>query len=108
MLIKGDCAACTHKCGHGIRIIFSIKNQLNSVFTAIRHYIQQTLVAAKGKVNGPDGAAALLGVHPNTLRNRMKKLNIPFGRKRAEGEMESRVQRKQTGFSLKPEASLET
>lgn len=51
----------------------------------IRHYIQQTLTVANGKVNGPDGAAALLGVHPNTLRNRMNKLNIAFGRKRVEG-----------------------
>jgi hypothetical protein len=33
-----------------------------------------------GKVEGQDGAAKLLGVHPGTLRNRMRKLGIPFGR----------------------------
>jgi transcriptional regulator with GAF, ATPase, and Fis domain len=51
---------------------------------AMRYHIRQTLALAKGKVNGPDGAAVLLGVHPNTLRNKMKKLNISFGRKRAD------------------------
>ncbi|THB77410.1 MAG: hypothetical protein D3926_15525 [Desulfobacteraceae bacterium] len=35
---------------------------------------------AKGKVQGENGAAALLGVHPNTLRNMMKKLGVPYGR----------------------------
>jgi transcriptional regulator with GAF, ATPase, and Fis domain len=47
----------------------------------MRHHITQTLEAANGKVNGSGGAAELLGVHPNTLRSRMKKLNIPFGRR---------------------------
>lgn len=31
-------------------------------------------------VGGADGAARLLGVHPSTLRKRMRKLPIPFGR----------------------------
>jgi transcriptional regulator with GAF, ATPase, and Fis domain len=47
----------------------------------IQDHISQALEAANGKVNGPGGAAALLGLHPNTLRNRMRKLHIPFGRK---------------------------
>jgi transcriptional regulator with GAF, ATPase, and Fis domain len=33
-----------------------------------------------GKIYGPHGAAELLEINPNTLRSRMKKLNIPFGR----------------------------
>ena len=33
--------------------------------------------------NGADGAAALLGVNPSTLRNRMKKLGIDYGRNTA-------------------------
>ncbi|HUL10679.1 MAG TPA: helix-turn-helix domain-containing protein [Methylococcaceae bacterium] len=36
---------------------------------------------AGGKINGPSGAAQLLGLHPNTLRKRMNKLGIPYGRK---------------------------
>ena len=35
----------------------------------------------EGKIQGKNGAAALLGIHPNTLRNRMIKLDIPYGRK---------------------------
>jgi transcriptional regulator with GAF, ATPase, and Fis domain len=43
-------------------------------------HIRQVLGNTKGVVNGPRGAAALLGVNPNTLRSRMKKLGIPYGR----------------------------
>ncbi len=44
-------------------------------------YIRQALEMAGGKINGPTGAAQLLGLHPNTLRKRMNKLGIPYGRK---------------------------
>lgn len=43
-------------------------------------YIQDVLKETNGKVEGPDGAAAWLGLHPSTLRARMKKLKIAFGR----------------------------
>jgi transcriptional regulator with GAF, ATPase, and Fis domain len=43
-----------------------------------RHHISQALSFTKGRISGCDGAAALLGLHPNTLRNRMIKLGIPF------------------------------
>jgi hypothetical protein len=33
---------------------------------------------ANGKIHGPGGAGELLGVNPDTLRYRMKKLGIPF------------------------------
>ncbi len=46
----------------------------------VRDHIRQALRSCKGRINGPNGAAALLNVHPNTLRNRMKKLDILFGR----------------------------
>ncbi len=46
----------------------------------VRH-IRQVLEMAGGKINGPGGAAQILGLHPNTLRNRMNKLGIPYGRK---------------------------
>ena len=46
----------------------------------VRHHIDQVMQKTSGKVQGPDGAAALLGLHPSTLRNRMRKLGIPFGR----------------------------
>jgi transcriptional regulator with GAF, ATPase, and Fis domain len=48
---------------------------------AIRQHIQRVLNKASGKVHGPGGAAELLGVSANTLRNRMNKLGITYGRK---------------------------
>jgi DNA-binding NtrC family response regulator len=47
---------------------------------ASRH-IRRVLSMTRGKINGPDGAAAILGINPSTLRHRMKKLGIGFGRK---------------------------
>ena len=44
-------------------------------------HIRRALKAAGGKINGPGGAAQILGAHPNTLRKRMNKLGIPFGRR---------------------------
>jgi transcriptional regulator with GAF, ATPase, and Fis domain len=44
-------------------------------------HIRQALEVAGGKINGPGGAAQILGLHPNTLRARMNKLGIPYGRK---------------------------
>jgi transcriptional regulator with GAF, ATPase, and Fis domain len=44
-------------------------------------HISQVLDRCGGRVEGPHGAARLLKIHPSTLRKRMKKLNIPFGRR---------------------------
>jgi len=44
-------------------------------------HIRRVLSITKGKINGTDGAAVLLGINPNTLRHRMKKLGIDYGRK---------------------------
>ncbi|PKN96311.1 MAG: hypothetical protein CVU43_21395 [Chloroflexi bacterium HGW-Chloroflexi-5] len=44
-------------------------------------YIEAVLDRAGGRVNGEGGAAELLGINPSTLRHRMRKLGIPFGRK---------------------------
>jgi transcriptional regulator with GAF, ATPase, and Fis domain len=43
-------------------------------------HIKRVLDKAKGKVEGRGGAAELLNVNPGTLRHRMRKLGIPFGR----------------------------
>ena len=45
-----------------------------------RYHILEVLRMAGGKVKGENGAAALLGVNPSTLRNKMQKLKIPYGR----------------------------
>ena len=43
-------------------------------------HIKMVLQKTKGKVHGPKGAAALLGINASTLRYRMNKLGIPYGR----------------------------
>ena len=41
-----------------------------------RQHIQATLQACHWKIEGADGAAMVLGLHPSTLRSRIKKLGI--------------------------------
>lgn len=41
-------------------------------------HIRHVLGMTGGKIHGPGGAGELLGVNPNTLRHRTKKLGIPF------------------------------
>jgi len=41
-----------------------------------RSHIQAVLTKTGGVVEGTKGAAAILGIHPNTLRSRMRKLGI--------------------------------
>ena len=47
---------------------------------AMHQHIERVLQMANGKVQGKKGAAAMLGIHPSTLRSRMKKLGIIYGR----------------------------
>ncbi len=49
----------------------------------VSRHIRRVLKMAKGKVRGPGGAAELLGINPSTLRNRMERLGIPYGRRAA-------------------------
>ncbi len=45
-------------------------------------HIRSVLEKTHGKINGPGGAAELLGIHSSTLRLRMDKLKIPYGKRR--------------------------
>ncbi len=51
-------------------------DQLESLDTIIRRHLQDALTVTKGKVDGPDGAAAQLKVNPNTLRGKLRKYGI--------------------------------
>ncbi len=42
----------------------------------VSRHIKLVLALTKGKINGADGAATLLGMNPSTLRNKMIKLEI--------------------------------
>jgi transcriptional regulator with GAF, ATPase, and Fis domain len=54
--------------------------ETRSLDQVLTTHIKTVLDQTNGKVEGPDGAATLLKCHPSTLRAKMKKLNIPFGR----------------------------
>ena len=49
------------------------------------HHIRHVMELTGGRIEGKNGAALLLGMNPATLRYRMQKLRIPFGRRRGRG-----------------------
>ena len=51
-------------------------NDFKSFEEMERDYILQVLKARSWKIGGKNSAASTLGMHVNTLRGRMKKLNI--------------------------------
>jgi PAS domain S-box-containing protein len=53
-----------------------------------RKHIQAALERAGGRISGKGGAAAILDLHPNTLRSRMKKLGIATNRTTREPSVE--------------------
>jgi transcriptional regulator with GAF, ATPase, and Fis domain len=57
----------------------SKSNSLN-LDEAMAIHIKKAMLLAGGKVEGKGGAAELLGINSRTLRYRMKKLGVPFGR----------------------------
>jgi transcriptional regulator with GAF, ATPase, and Fis domain len=61
---------------------FESMNESNNMDAITTVHIQRVLTMTHGIVHGPSGAAALLGINPSTLRSRMKKLGIPYGRRK--------------------------
>ena len=58
---------------------FPFENQsVTTLDKAMREHIKKALRLTNGKISGPNGAASILGINPNTLRSRMRKLGIPF------------------------------
>ena len=47
----------------------------------VSSHIRRVLEMTEGRVGGEKGAARLMRINPSTLRKRMRKLGIPFGRK---------------------------
>jgi DNA-binding NtrC family response regulator len=58
----------------------SHKKETDNLDEMVSIHIREVLAKTNGKIHGKDGAAALLGINPNTLRNRMNKLGIEYGR----------------------------
>ncbi|HKF56472.1 MAG TPA: helix-turn-helix domain-containing protein, partial [Blastocatellia bacterium] len=59
-----------------------------------RDHIVRALIETDGKIEGPGGAAMLLGLNPSTLRGRMSKLRIR--RQRGRKFVDSRIQSSRT------------
>ncbi len=53
---------------------------LASLDEAMAAHIRLALERSQGRIHGPRGAAALLGINPSTLRSRMLKLGIGTNR----------------------------
>ncbi len=49
--------------------------------SVVARHIRRVVESVEGRIEGSGGAADLLGVNPSTLRHKMRKLRIPFGRK---------------------------
>ena len=64
--------------GKGIRKSRATTDNLDEI---VSRHIKSVLNKTEGKIHGPGGAAELLGVNANTLRNRMNKLGLAYGRK---------------------------
>ena len=62
-----------------VRSTYQLDESLKLDDVMARH-IRRVLEMAGGRVEGERGAAQLLAVKPGTLRQRMRKLGIPFGR----------------------------
>jgi transcriptional regulator with GAF, ATPase, and Fis domain len=52
----------------------------------VTNHIRKVLSMAGGRVGGDRGAAMLLRINPSTLRTKMRKLKIPFGKKADAGK----------------------
>ena len=58
-----------------------IEEESLSLDQIVSREIRQALDKTKGRVGGEKGAARLLHMNPSTLRKKMRKLNISFGRR---------------------------
>ncbi len=50
----------------------------------VKEHIEKVLLRTNGRIHGPGGAAELLGVNANTLRNKMDKLHIDYRKERVQ------------------------
>lgn len=58
----------------------SPQTRLLTLDEAMKVHIQRALIATRGRIEGRQGAAAILGINPHTLRARMRKLGLEWSR----------------------------
>ena len=63
----------------------AIESTFPTLDQAMARHIEHALSRAKGRIEGPDGAAAHLAINPHTLRSRMRKLGIDWRSYRGQG-----------------------
>ena len=63
----------------------SLASTCLSLNASMKQHIEATLEMTRGRIEGPHGAARLLGINPHTLRGRMRKLGIDWTRFRSAG-----------------------
>src|SRR5262249_10156706 len=56
----------------------SRRGKISTLNDAMRAHIEAALATTRGRVEGPRGAARLLGINPHTLRARMRKRKIDW------------------------------
>jgi len=57
------------------------ENEIYNLDEIVSKHIRRVLQITNGRVHGKGGAAELLGINSSTLRNRMNKLGIDYGRR---------------------------
>lgn len=62
------------------------QGQPATIDSVLSRHIAGVLEMTAGVIEGEKGAAKILGVHPSTLRHRMRKLGLPFGRNWRRGQ----------------------
>ncbi|MGB8931397.1 MAG: sigma-54 dependent transcriptional regulator [Anaeromyxobacteraceae bacterium] len=58
----------------------SSADPIHTLDAAVIAHIERALASVGGRIEGPSGAAELLGINPHTLRARMRKLGIDWAR----------------------------
>jgi transcriptional regulator with GAF, ATPase, and Fis domain len=66
--------------------VIGSKDETMELDAMVKGHIQRVLTLTEGKIHGPGGAGEILGVNPDTLRSRMKKLGIPFRKRKKVSE----------------------
>jgi transcriptional regulator with GAF, ATPase, and Fis domain len=61
--------------------VTSLRENMPSLDQVMTEHIRRALELCNDRISGPKGAAKMIGINPNTLRTRMDKLGIPYGRK---------------------------
>jgi transcriptional regulator with GAF, ATPase, and Fis domain len=61
----------------------SVAKEIEPLDTVVRRHLEAALVAAKGRIEGPFGAANMLEINPHTLRAKMRKLGVDWKRFRS-------------------------